>query len=368
MHLTIFSLLLSLFVNGQGHTIHVPIGLNETFQFDAFDQDPGLLSFLNGIDTTQLGTTTYAYMKEDVETTIEVTISNEHTLVSTLVGNDLFISGFSFLENQAWLELFNPTLSTLPLKDYALTFNDTIYEFSPSATFAPLTALRIPLEQGLAEEGFISENDPLVYWEMGDRIHLVKKIDSWALIEPVLLTDIMPTAFRDLPLFTSQFMRHPKTIGPEFTINPNSWLGFTVTEPLAAFQLAEPSVTSLVQAKAWAIDVMYGRGMFAAGRVEEAFRTIEAEYEWMHPTSQALIFSQPNTSITGLNENGRQDMSTFREAVGRYNYLAARVPGATGLTMPPQTNFPWLDVLSLSGVIVGIFGVLILIKASKRKA
>jgi len=113
---------------------------------------------------------------------------------------------------------------------------------------------------------------------------------------------------------------------------------------------------------------MYGRGMFAAGRVEEAFRTMEAEYGWMHPTSQALIFSQPNTAITGINENGQQDTSTFREAVGRYNYLAARVPGATGLTMPPQTVFPWLDVLILSGVIVGIFGVLILIKASKRKA
>jgi hypothetical protein len=59
----------------------------------------------------------------------------------------------------------------------------------------------------------------------------------------------------------------------------------------------------------------------------------------MHPLSQALIFDQPNTKISGLNESSQEDTSTFREAVGRYNYLAARVENAQGLTSPSTQTF-----------------------------
>jgi hypothetical protein len=101
---------------------------------------------------------------------------------------------------------------------------------------------------------------------------------------------------------------------------------------------------------------MFGRGMFAAGRVEEAFRTLEEEYGFMNPLSQVLLFEQTNTQITGINERGNQDTSTLREAVGRYNYLAARVQGATGLINPNPEPFPWVTLILVSLAVLGLFG------------
>jgi hypothetical protein len=87
----------------------------------------------------------------------------------------------------------------------------------------------------------------------------------------------------------------------------------------------------------------------------------------MNEVSQLLLFSEPNTEISGINERGNFDRSTFREAVGRYNYLAARVPGATGLINPNPTPFPVVTVFTIGGALVGLFAIYALIKSRYQR-
>jgi hypothetical protein len=126
-------------------------------------------------------------------------------------------------------------------------------------------------------------------------------------------------------------------------------------------------VTPLEQAKAWATYVMFGAGMFAAGRVEEAFRALETEYQLMDYRSQNILFEEPNTTFQGINESNRLDNSTFREAVGRYNYLAVRVPGAEGLNTASNYVFSWLAILYLLLAVSGFTFLINLIKSRKNE-
>jgi hypothetical protein len=112
---------------------------------------------------------------------------------------------------------------------------------------------------------------------------------------------------------------------------------------------------------------MFGAGMFAAGRVEEAFRELEAEYITMDESSKALIISQPQTTITGINENNRTYRSTFREAVGRFNYLAERVPDSIGLNTSINNEFSWLTVFYLFLVVLGFTSLTIIIYQRKQR-
>jgi hypothetical protein len=103
--------------------------------------------------------------------------------------------------------------------------------------------------------------------------------------------------------------------------------------------------------------------MFAAGRVEEAFLALETEYQLMDYRSQNILFEEPNTTFQGINERNRMDTSTFREAVGRYIYLAARVPGATGLINPNPSPFTINILILISLGLVSIFTILAFIKS-----
>jgi hypothetical protein len=75
------------------------------------------------------------------------------------------------------------------------------------------------------------------------------------------------------------------------------------------------------------------------------------------------LFEEPNTTFQGINESNRLDTSTFREAVGRYNYLAARVPGATGLINPNLSPFLINTLILVSLGLVGIFAIFAFIKS-----
>jgi hypothetical protein len=160
------------------------------------------------------------------------------------------------------------------------------------------------------------------------------------------------------------FQRHPQTLAPAYTYDSNEWIAYDADTTFIPFALAEPMVTPLEQAKAWATYVMFGAGMFAAGRVEEAFRELETEYQLMDYRSQNILFEEPNTTFQGINERNRLDTSTFREAVGRYNYLAARVPGAVGLTIAPYIDFASLLIVVLLSVL-GIAGLTSFLRKQK---
>ena len=72
-------------------------------------------------------------------------------------------------------------------------------------------------------------------------------------------------------------------------------------------------------------------------------------------------------SVRGVNENGQADQSTFREAIGRYNYLAARVPGAEGLNGPPAEPFTWITVVYGLIAVVAFAGLFLFIKQRRQR-
>jgi hypothetical protein len=79
--------------------------------------------------------------------------------------------------------------------------------------------------------------------------------------------------------------------------------------------------------------------------------------------SQNILFEEPNTTFQGINESNQQDSSTFREAIGRYNYLAARVPGSTGLINPNPSHFTINTFILISLGLVGLFAIFTIIKS-----
>jgi hypothetical protein len=265
------------------------------------------------------------------------------------------------------VELFNPTLGTLSLDDYRFNINDTNYFFLEGLSLLPLSAIRVPVIEGVAVPGRVSASDPIIVVMPVTKLWLLKRVDTFALFDSIPIATTMETRYGIKDLTTNVFQRYPKTLAPAYAYDPNEWIAYDTNETLLPFALAQPTVTPLEQAKAWAAYVMFGAGMLAAGRVEEAFRAIEAEYDAMALLSKQLMFSQPNTTITGINENNQQDRSTFREAVGRYNYLAARVPGAIGLTTPPSTDFPWLTIVYGLLAVAGFASFALFIKQRKQR-
>jgi hypothetical protein len=338
-------------------------GLNETIDETLFDNNPGLRSFIPMINTSVLGETSYTYTHEDIDKTLIFKVSNTATLVNPLVGYDAYISNFAFNDTQAFVELFNPTLLTLPLDDYRFVINDTNYFFQEGLTLLPLSSIRVPVVEGVAVSGTISSVDPIIMGSPVTRLWLLKRVDTFALFDTIPIASTMETRYGSKDLTNHVFQRHPQTLAPAYTYNPNEWIAYDADTTLAPFALAEPMVTPLEQAKAWATYVMFGAGMFAAGRVEEAFRALETEYQLMDYRSQNILFEEPNTTFQGINERNRMDTSTFREAVGRYIYLAARVPGATGLINPNPSPFTINILILISLGLVSIFTILAFIKS-----
>jgi hypothetical protein len=326
-------------------------GLNETIDETLFDNNPGLRSFIPMINTSVLGETSYTYTHEDIDKTLIFKVSNTATLVNPLVGYDAYISNFAFNDTQAFVELFNPTLLTLPLDDYRFVINDTNYFFQEGLTLLPLSSIRVPVVEGVAVSGTISSVDPIIMGSPVTRLWLLKRVDTFALFDTIPIASTMETRYGSKDLTNHVFQRHPQTLAPAYTYNPNEWIAYDADTTLAPFALAEPMVTPLEQAKAWATYVMFGAGMFAAGRVEEAFRELETEYNAMSASSKGLIFSEPSTTINGINEYNREDRSSFREAVGRYNFLAARVSGALRLTIATSIDFASLLIVVLLSVL-----------------
>jgi hypothetical protein len=342
-------------------------GLNETIDETLFDNNPGLRSFIPMINTSVLGETSYTYTHEDIEKTLIFKVSNTATLVNPLFGYDAYISSFAFNDTQAFVELFNPTLVTLSLDDYRFVINDTNYFFQEGLTLLPTSSIRVPVVEGVAVSGSISSVDPFIMVTPVTRLWLLKRVDTFALFDTIPIASTMETRYGSKDLTTHVFQRHPQTLAPAYTYDSNEWIAYDADTTLTPFALAEHMVTPLEQAKAWATYVMFGAGMFAAGRVEEAFRELKAEYNAMAALSKTLIFSEPSTIITGINENNREDRSSFREAVGRYNFLAARVSGAEGLNTPPNNDVSWLTIFYGFLSVLGFTSLTIFIKQQKQR-
>jgi hypothetical protein len=347
--------------------VTIKVSLGEAIEPGLFMvEDPPLTDWLNGIDTNMLATHEYSRTIANVPYTWKVVVTIEGSQLEPLVGSIPFIASFAENLGLRMIEIFNPKNEEIILTEYALIINETAFLFEEDLRLPAMTSLVVPIETGQSPTTRLGLNQPLIYPNPIETIHLWEA-ERTIYIDSIALFEIMDTRYGEVTLQDYYFRRHPKIIAPEVTYTASSWVPVINDVPFETHQLWTPTVTALDQAKAWATYVMFGAGMFAAGRVEEAFRALEAEYQYMDPASQLLLFTAPNTAITGINERGNLDRSSFREAVGRYNYLAARVPGASGLINPNPVGFPVTTILIIAGSLLGLFGIFAYLKSRYAK-
>ncbi len=327
-------------------------------------QDQALVQAIDQIDPFMLLTTSISINHDTIDYSFKVTFTNEGVIVGPLVGEKPFISSFGVNDTHRFVSLFNPTLSPLSLDNYQLVINDTDYAFDIVLSIPSMAEKRIPLVDGVSTINVIGDDGVVVLFPV-QQISL--KEASLLAIDHIEITEVMQVFNQDADISTHAFQRLPNVTNPETTYTSSSWVATPNEVDVPSHALFQPTVTPLIQAKAWAHYVMFGAGMNAAGRVEEAFRALEKEYQFMDPRSQAILFDEPNTSFQGINERDRLDTSTFREAVGRYNYLAARVPGANGLINPNPSPFPINTLILISLGLVGLFALFAIIKSRYQR-
>jgi len=330
------------------------------FQSEALDQA------LDQIDSLTIGAISFSVEEAGVTYTFTIQYTNEGVRIDPYVGQKPFISSFGVNDTHHFISLFNPTLEPLDLNNYGFVVNDTFYDFESGLTIPALSEKRINLIEGMSQIGSMGEDDPLVTTFPIRHIYL-REASTFLWIDQIAITETMQVINEVVSINTHAFKRTPYIIFPEENYTFSSWYAIANEEAVPVHVFPEPNVTPLMQAKAWAHFVMFGAGMNAAGRVEEAFQALETEYQFMDYRSQGLLFEEPNTSFQGINERGRLDTSTFREAVGRYNYLAARVPGATGLINPNPSPFPINTLILISLGLVGLFGIFAFIKSRYQR-
>jgi hypothetical protein len=360
---------LSLFANIISPPLTLKVSFGETVDHYQFRLPLDVASlYAASIDTSVLSQQEIVINYLDSDFSFNIHITMEGSLVKPLLGIEPFISQLSLNSSNSYLDIFNPTLENLTLASYAILINEMPFTFHSSLKLAPLSSQRIMFIPSAISNNAIDESFQIRLLSTS----IISKITWLNVSNPIIKDQIevyshIPTQYGSLPISDWRFIRSNKITGPEPTYQPNSWVARPHGTIETPYQLMSPVVTPLQQATAWATYVMYGAGMFALGRVEEAFEALQSEYRFMDVMSQSLLFSQPETPITGINEQGKLDRSTFREAIGRYNYLAARVPGATGLSMPPADTFPWLSVLYASLLVMGFVGVIVVLKTAKRR-
>lgn len=342
-----------------------PLGM-EIPQYDLPFQSEALNQVLDDIDPFKIATTQFDILENDVTYTFTIKYTNEGVRMDPYIGQKPFISSFGVNDTHHFISLFNPTLEPLDLNNYGFVVNDTYFDFQEGLTIPSLTEKRIELIEGMAPIGSIGEDDLLITNFPIRHIYL-REASTFLWIDHIDISETMQVINEIVSISTHAFKRIPYIIFPEESYTFNSWFAIANDKDVPVHVFPQPKVTPLIQAKAWAHYVMFGAGMFAAGRVEEAFRALETEYNFMDYRSQGLLFEEPNTSFQGINERDRLDVSTFREAVGRYNYLAARVPGATGLINPNPAAFPGMALLIIALTLFGFFAVFAYFKSRYQK-
>jgi hypothetical protein len=347
----------------------IPISFGEEMDPYAFRLPIDVvLPYTQAIESRVLGQSTLDILHDTNLYTYTIQVTMAESIVRPLTGISPFISQFSFQTDQMYVDVFNPTRTIVDLSLFSIQVNDQSFAFASTLSLSPLNTQRILILRKAVSrltidstyEVWLDATTPMTSIEFN-------KLNQETFTDQIPIQTDMDTRYGLFAIQEWRFIRSNKTTGPELTYQTNSWVARPHGTIETAHELMSPVVTPLEQATAWATYVMYGAGMFALGRVEEAFEALRSEYEFMDGMSQRLLFSQPSTTITGINEQGKMSQSTFREAIGRYNYLAARVPGAIGLSMPSADTFPWLSVLYASLLVMGFVGVIVVLKTRKKQ-
>lgn len=353
----------------------VPLSYNYTFPLGT-ELNPRLFPFqsaslqaqLENVDLLQLGTQSFQVEEELNTYTFSFTFTNEQAIIRPLVGFRPFLSKVAFNDTHRFIEIFNPTLEVLPIDQYGIILNETAYTFNDGLMLPSMSSMKIDMLVGTPLPGTIGPNDPIVTFARGNQIKFWDG-NTNLIIDSLPFTSVIQTLYGEASLDDHIFTRIPTMATPPFEYDDATWIPTANDEPIEDHELFTPTITPLMQAKAWGHYVMFGAGMNSRNREVEAYEAIADELWLMDPLSLEAIYEFPTTTFQGLNQYGRLTSSTLTQAVRRYNRLSTYLPGAGSLVDPGPIdetgNFIWLG----SMVSLGLVGVLVLIgaMASKKK-
>lgn len=311
-------------------------------------------------DPMNLGEQVVYINYENFSTSFTVFVTNETVRTSLVTTNDLFISEFIYLdENNIGIELYNNTTTSINLKDYKIKVT---YDGDLSPLIIDLTDGDIPskktftIANNLANEENLQASQLFVDIDLSNAVNLTLVKNEKEIDTIVFHGETGWFSIYDY-LFAGVMRRHYKVFNPSPTFTTNEWISTKLDT--SNFNMHE--VSSLVisieeQAKAFARYVMFGAGMFAAGRVEEAYTSLKSEYSFMSNESKQYFIENKNVKVEGINETNKRVSVTFSDAHGRISVLASKtgnpsfIPASKGFSF----NLGKYGDLLIIGVILTI--------------
>lgn len=317
-------------------------------------------------DKNNLGTQEITISYQTFTTSFDVFVTNEFALVGDQVERGVFVSNVTIDEGQLMcVELFNATYKSVFLTDYSFTIeNEKQTNNIPLGDF-PIEsndALTISFAEDIIDDINVSLEDFDDFWNL----KLLKEAVVLDNFSTMLIAELNPES-NDV----ANIKRHPSILKPNNKIVIDEWYSTTTPFDNSIPHVINENVISYEdQAKAFARYVMFGDGMFASGRVEEAFLALRTEFEFMHPASINYFLDNPKVTVHGYNEDNKYVGVTFRNAYERINMLAVNSGHTSFINVkrPITLNFSksLLIVLLTSVSLFGYF-VLMHIKNYQKK-
>lgn len=281
---------------------------------------------ISGYNPFNLGEQLITIAHEGLQTNYTIKVTNEDAIFFPLVGEDLFISEYVRLDDTDFaIELFNGTNNAIDIETYSISINENktieLEDVSLSINETYVIASDSSSQEILDKADQVVEN---LYWSLGDTMKLYHDetfVDVISVNDDSTSTCINGACSLNDVVLT----RKNKHVQVTSVFDKNEWYAYgNDLSHLGQYQFATANLTYEQQAKAFGEYVMYGAGMFAAGRVEEAYQQLKEEYGFMDINAKAFFIQSPNYEIEGNNEEGKFDKSTFKEAFGRIGVLASR--------------------------------------------
>jgi len=308
------------------------------------------LSFTGG-DRLTLGKQDIVVSYEGKSATYEIDVTNEKATVDALVASNLLITEVYRDDGMSALEIYNGTASPISLGDYALQIYHGLLATTidlPATPLAANTAFIVSNDAfALSTEVAVDHEDAAFDLAAAADIVLFDQVKSAAVDIFNISTESLSEGVRDgVPSGDEiHLSRFNKVCVPVTTFDPLEWIMATAMETFGSHAFQAPTIVNEQQAVSYARYVMYGIGMNAASNYFNVFFELQEEYGFMVPYSKEYFLENRSHTISGINETGNLVTNTFNDAIGRYNYLAAKA-GNAGLT----SSSSWFDGLDFEAI------------------
>lgn len=346
-----------------------PIEL-EGIQIDVYDdssEDATLIDTgftISDGDSFTLGKQTLTINYDGQSTTLDIDITNEGALIAPLMASDPFISEIIIQDDGAVaIEIYLDTVNSIELSNYQL-----LIQYAETSLSIDLPELAIDddvfvIDNGIDGEitAFANHSDAALSLIDAHSIALYDTVGQQS-IDLIDLSDdqtLYATENGYIDIADFHASRSPKVTNPTLSETWSNWRVESSFSSLGSHALSLPRASVEQQAVSYAEYIMYGIGMNAANNYFNVFYELSDEYGFMHPDARAYLLANKDHDISGINESGNYVTNSFGDAIGRYNYLAAKTgnPGLTSTGGGISLNTELIGQIILFGGIIIVFGI-----------